>query len=468
MAHVRKPHGGYRLFSVHQMCVAWVAYKSSMVSWLGFRVYLALQEVAARREAAKRNGSTCADVLRYAYVLDELLQLVGCARSSQISGALHQLERAGLVTLRDQLVELENPQGSDEVLAMERCLGRRGTVPMPRTALRFLSREGSAAVAAYMLGVALRCCHMRDRATYTARGRCSVRFVAEGFGLHSRTVKRAAAVVKSMSWVSCMYTRSRWTQRYGPVVQVNVAWQYSSIESPPRETPISTESPPPIRKQELLSDSRNQEPRRRRASGSCERVERDSGALRCLEVEELRERVRLQQRFDAAVAAGVVEPGAASELRFFAAAEHALRVAERNPCGLFVSTLVHHRCGFITQGDEDRARERLRLCSSATELLEGHRAEKTKLAEIVRQAAAQCSWPAGSDPTNNLDNPAIRAHRSSPARWPAWLGSPQTLPSTPRITRVFSANACRESGPPSCGRRVRRHGSVSPACHVSG
>lgn len=467
MAHVRKPHGGYRLFSVHQLCVAWVAYKSGKVSWLGFRVYLALQEVAARREAAKRSGSTGADVLRYAYVLDELLQLVGCARRSQISGALHQLEHAGLVTLRDQLVELEKPQGPDEVLAMERCLGRRGTVPMPRTALRFLARERSAAVAAYMLGVTIRCCHIRDRTTYKARGRCSIRFVAEGFSLHSRTVKRAAAVVKSMSWVSCMYTRSRWTQRYGPVVQVNVAWQYSSIESPPRETPISTESPPPIRKQELLSDTRNQEPRRRRASGSCGRVARDSGALMCLEVEELREPVRLQQRFQATVAAGVVEPGAASELRFFAAAEHALRVAERNPCGLFVSTLVHHRWGFITQWDEDRARERLRHRSSVAEVGAGHQPERRKLAEMVQQAASRCSWPTGSKSANDRSIAAIVSNSSTPASPP----TDSILHWQPRRASCVAKALLRSSGgnaeASSDGRREHGQVHMNGVCHVA-
>lgn len=79
-------------------------------------------------------------------------------------------------------------------------------------------------------------------------------------------------------------------------------------------------------------------------------------------IEDLTETQRLMELFDQFVACGMIGGSKADLLWFVGAAEHALRVGERNPCGLFVETVRNksQRVLWVTQEDEERARKRLR------------------------------------------------------------------------------------------------------------
>jgi hypothetical protein len=77
---------------------------------------------------------------------------------------------------------------------------------------------------------------------------------------------------------------------------------------------------------------------------------------------DLRDDRRLLGLFHRMREAGWVGDGEAEWLWFFAAVEHALRVATRSPCGMLVSLVRKRgeRSLFVTQADEDAAMRRLR------------------------------------------------------------------------------------------------------------
>lgn len=83
--------------------------------------------------------------------------------------------------------------------------------------------------------------------------------------------------------------------------------------------------------------------------------------LHIVEEAVLRDTGKLYALFEAYVAAGMIGPSLGERLFFVSAAEHALRVADRNPCGLFAATIKHRgqRMLWVTQADEDRAHDRM-------------------------------------------------------------------------------------------------------------
>jgi hypothetical protein len=103
-------------------------------------------------------------------------------------------------------------------------------------------------------------------------------------------------------------------------------------------------------------------------------------------LEDLREAGRLDCLYRQATDAGMVRASAANRLQWFAAAEHAIEAAERNPCGLFVALyrqgLWHH----ITQAQEDLARRKLKKLDFGEESrLTGN---ATRHSEIWQELAA--------------------------------------------------------------------------------
>ena len=45
----KKPHGGFRLLLVQQLCLVWWAYRSRLIQLMDLRVWFAAQEMVARR-----------------------------------------------------------------------------------------------------------------------------------------------------------------------------------------------------------------------------------------------------------------------------------------------------------------------------------------------------------------------------------------------------------------------------------
>ena len=78
-----------------------------------------------------------------------------------------------------------------------------------------------------------------------------------------------------------------------------------------------------------------------------------------ISADELQDNARLLRRFDEAVRLGLAERSECGLLRFFAIAEHAVRVGDKNPAGLFSANVAAGRWAHATGVDEDRASRRL-------------------------------------------------------------------------------------------------------------
>jgi len=397
-----KPEGGYRVIPARHIYTVWSAYRTRMISLLGLRVYLALHEVAERRHADGFRGhkrpSPASPSDWLTDPVPELYQLVGCARPSQVRAALRQLVSVGLVGLDGSRCGLvRSPANASPVLqqaarSMERRLGRRGRVPFPRRTLRQIARECSAAEAAVMLGTAMRCLYRHDEGQCSTAGSCSARLLANAFGLHVRTVKAARMQLRQACWLVAIPADPWHVQRFGGRFQVNMAWSPSNTKSSPRFMPNHTEPPPPIIKQELHSEIETRKPDVVAKKHSSAEVPVPPTLARIV-MADLRDSGRLTSLFQQAVARGHVRACEADRLRFFAAAEHALRVGHANPCGLFAQTVRQGLWRFSAERDEERARRRLRGLTSgmlAPDVAPPHDPEVWRL---VRRVAHERSWP---------------------------------------------------------------------------
>jgi hypothetical protein len=400
---ITKPHGGYRLIPMKQLCVVWSAYRNRSITWLAFRVYLSLHEVAARREAAERSAKRTLAPPHWPVMVNDVQQLVGCARPTQVRASVAMLDRLDVISRDGGVCETPaNPNAVPHVAEMIERMGRKGTVPVPRQVIRYLAAEGSAATAAYMLAVVIRCCHIRGRGVYRTRGRCSTRWVSEWFGVHQRSIKRAAATVRSLGWITEIGPRDRWTQRHGPVITINIGWRWSCTETPLRTPPIDTEMTPPNKKQELLTDPMNQEGQVVAAAGSESSVQPIAQAMKNIARAELRDLDRLLKRYAHAVREGLVDDSPSGKLKFVAAAHHARRVAHSNACGLFSTVIRRQHWAFISQADEDQARSMLAR-ADRRQLRSSPAADVGRLIEDVTR---RLSWPTSKVVKKTLTTPA--------------------------------------------------------------
>lgn len=469
METLRKPRGGYRVLPVAQICAAWTAYRAGQLTWLAFRTYLALHEVAARREAARRSAPDDRRERSYALHADavssELRLLVDCARPAQARAALRRLAELGLVTLRGDELRIANVVSlSCDARVMISRLGRTGGLPFPRPMLRSLARGASSATIAYAIGVVTRCCHVGRDGSYSARGRCSTRFVADAFGLHQRTIKRAAGELAGIGWISRNREPTSKTQQFGAPIAVNLAWSPACIKSPPHRPPLRTGMPPRTPLLKLLPDSLNQKPRQR-GRGVCSSGASRPNALANVQVGELTDGVQLNVRFARAVTAGLIVAGPASKLRFFAAAVHARRVGRRNPCGLFVSVVRRGLWSFISQGDEDTARAMLARSEQSATQRQCCSPDLERVRSIVTSVASCVAWPASQVSRNCRKTADTRSKHRAAQRSSNSSASTRMAFSASRTTATFSTNVARNAARSPGPGDVRGGVSIASPCH---
>ncbi|NOS99453.1 MAG: hypothetical protein HOP29_02375 [Phycisphaerales bacterium] len=273
----------------------------------------------------------------------------------------------------------------------------RRKVPVPRRIIRFVAGCSKPVTIATILGIMLRCLYYRDGAC-APDGRCKASWIAGVFGVDERNVKAARGYLKDVGWLIVEQSSQTALNRWGSRLRVNLCWQavqpHQRIEpprpqrhaSPPLAPANPRESPPPRNDRELSSRSIHQKPAPR-GSGVCEpalssaqeapwpntgrRVPEEprlhpSGVstipdLRDVCAEDLKVPARLSVLFAQATARGLIDGGEAARLRFFAAAQHALRVGTTNPCGLFAVVVRRNLWRFVSTGDEDRARALMAL-----------------------------------------------------------------------------------------------------------
>ena len=170
----------------------------------------------------------------------------------------------------------------------------------------------------------------------------------------------------------------------------NMGFHVKHYESSPPRAAAAKQTPPPIPKKELSTRTEQRTgasriPDRMGSEHKRPSVTLKPATLRDVQGTDLRDDARLARLFEQAMARGWVNGSECDRLRLYGAAEHARACGQSNPPGLFVWMLKHQRWDFITQRDEDRARERLRrgcfanalhpmaaLCASVLEGLGRH------------------------------------------------------------------------------------------------
>ena len=399
----RKPEGGFCFIPAMAILAAWFAYKRSIIRLVDLRVWLACFEVTARRYAALTGK-------RPRYSFDEVGVLVGGVKVLTVQQAIRRLEKAGLLKWSDSritfnahadgLFTLDN--GFAECCAQVK--NRQRKVPVPRRLLRLLAATSRPVVIATALGHLLRCLYYR-KGTCRPDGRCKASWIANVFGVDERNVKKARRLLLDLQVLrrasDTQFAMNRWGRRF----IVNLAWG-SKNDSPRRIVANRSDLPPPMKNRNLSSRSEHQKLVR---TGVSKATLRKPG-LKHVVVDDLRSRDRLKVLFAESVTLGWCRSTEAQELDFFAAARRAMRVASRNPCGLFVSIVKERRWHYLSNEDEEGGRRMLRgladVCGASDDV--GCRSDETKTVKVARRSSnrsqvsgdrsVSCAKAAATDP----------------------------------------------------------------------
>jgi hypothetical protein len=301
------------------------------------------------------------------YRLDELALVVGDAR---VVGAVRRLEAAGLLRWREDGIDLTMAE-PDGAVGGDTSLRRR-PVPVPRRLIRFLAEGTSRAILATVLGHLLTCLWYRQGECVSG-GRCKASWIARRFGVDVRNVKAARKRLLAMGWLEAIPTDQISLNRWGMGIVWNMGFHVKHNESSPPTAAAAKQTPPPILKKELSTRTEQRTgacriPDRMGSENSRSSSAMKLATLRDVQREDLADDAQLARLFEQAMARGWVNGSECDRLRLYGAAEHARACGQSNPPGLFVWILKHQRWEFITQQDEDRARERLRRRSSTDAL----------------------------------------------------------------------------------------------------
>jgi hypothetical protein len=357
----RFPAGGFILISVTELCVLWAAFRAGKIQLRDLRAWLACREMCARRctNASSRTPH---------YAITELQRLVGGAGGKQLEVSLRRLERQKLlawsqssITFAVDMEQLDADVRERAEVMLASIANRGRTIPLPRRIVRYIAAGAGRTLAATVFAHLIRCLY-GDASGCRPVGTCKASWVANVFGVNGRAVKRARSQLVASGWLTPVASQHWHRNRYGLRVAVNLEWQHaaSEREKSPRLRLSTTEKSPPDSNKKLLSEYKNQKPASGGSPGFCWKegtVAKPN--LGNVQLADLNSAKRLTELFVQARALGMVQGSESERLSFFAAAEHALAVATRNPPGLFSSLVRRGLWHFCTQTDEDGARKKL-------------------------------------------------------------------------------------------------------------
>jgi Mn-dependent DtxR family transcriptional regulator len=373
---------GYKTLTPIQLGNLLHALAVRQLPWLAARVWLACVELVAIREAAKRVRRLRRDrrVVQSEFQRSELETLTGLNARS-VAQALGRLQRIGLVEFKTTavtLAELPMPEAGETIRDLAGGRSARRPVPVPRTVLRFLAAQETAALGRVMLGYVCRGLSI-DRVGGALRdaGTVKASWLAETLGLSLRSVRYAQAELRAMGWIGKDVGSKQWKlNRHGAWFRINLNWKLPSRESEgaasdatnrvrfARPTPdFCTSVAPPKEDRKTPSESKNQKPG---VFGTGTGKERPvcpqplpTPTLANIRLADLHERSRLGSLRQQAVARGWLRDCEADALNFFAAAVRARSTPARDPVRVFVALIRGRRWGHVTQAQENEARRML-------------------------------------------------------------------------------------------------------------
>jgi len=372
--------GGYVPVRSIELAMAWGLLLAGDLRPVDVRVWLAVLELRERRKHTAGKGRAPR------YQLEELRHLVG-GGGGTLKGSLRRLRASRLVRWSEREVEVAT--SPDELVVAnlapvwaiyEAMPARRKRVPIPRRILRLLAGGVKRSVMATALGQLVYCLYYHRREGWNPRGSCKASWIAGTFGLSERSVIRARQHLEELGWLRRVDSPGQWhLNRYGGSFEINLSWARTAGEfsttharrklsttgmSPP-SAPNGTRLSPPESDQTLPTGVRNQKP----TSGGRSGVSNGKGTeqkslgkpnLRDIRKEDLASVPRVMELFDQALKRGLMREGFMERLNFAAAAEHARVRGSSNPCGLFFHLVNKKLWHFITEGDEDAVRTKVK------------------------------------------------------------------------------------------------------------
>jgi hypothetical protein len=256
---------------------------------------------------------------------------------------------------------------------------------VPRAVLRFLARSRQGALSKTLVAYIVRGLSL-ERRTGEVRGAGTVKasWISNVFGISVRSVKSARkALIEGGFITKDEASFQRKLNQDGAYFQVNLSWdgtlgkrsdgkaavQPNRSESLPDFAPPSIENrgifSPPYKDLKTSYESKNQKTQSKPLKLS--RVytgkagEGSSPMLRDVKLEDLQHFSRVQILFQQAVSAGWMGGTEADLLNWVGAAVRAKTVEARDPVRLFVGIVKRKRWELITQAQEDRARQAIRI-----------------------------------------------------------------------------------------------------------
>jgi hypothetical protein len=343
------------------------------------------------------------------YLVSELSKLTGL---ESVRKELRLLKTAGLVSFSEQAIEIAlSTHAGDELLPHLGSRGGRRMVPVPRKLIRFLARSSKPALVKTVIAYCLRGLNLERSGEVRGAGTVKVSWVCKLCKLSERSTRSARAELIRLGWISKdTGSFQRKLNRDGAYFVIDTAWgRVLNPVAPPRQK-NAVRFAPPTEKPETPLDLKNQklaasepagfretkEGGRRvlvnspfelrsekmpcdsdrfsrrvpgRNSPRCRSIGVGSGEPICrlarptlanVVAADLSSDARLLELYRQAIKLKRVLPGEHARLQFFAAAEHAKNLGQRNPCGLFSAVICRGLWQVISQQDEEGARQRLR------------------------------------------------------------------------------------------------------------
>ena len=391
----RKPHGGFVLLTVEILCLLWWVYRQRYIQLRDLRVWLACQEMVARRCQLRP------DQVPH-YTLAELHRLVGGVGGPHLRCSLRRLEAHGLlawssthitfITAADALRGIPDRTSFITMQATIPNLQRR--VPVPRPTLRLLALGCRATVIATILGHLIRCLYTHARPLRCVSGGwCKVSWIAEVFQVDRRRIKAARRHLATLGWLEIAAVPQHTLNRWGSYVYVSLTWDRPAHATgrrgrlpaagettvlPPPPQFSTTILPPLTSHKEPLQEHQHQQltprpyplvlmpctPSLATSSPPHDLFHPDKAlpppTLSHIVPEDLQDTGRLLTLFTQAQTQGLLGKSDSDRLTFCALAEHAKVVGSANPCGLFAALVRRQQWHFVTDSDEDVAQGRLK------------------------------------------------------------------------------------------------------------
>ena len=412
---------GYKTLTPIQLGNLLHALAARQLPWLAARVWLACVELVAIREAAQRVRRLRRDrrVVQSDFRRAELEVLTGLNARS-VTRALGLLQRNGLIEFKAtavKLSELPMPEALETIHDFAGGRSARRPIPVPRTVLRFLAAQETAALGRVMLGYVCRGLSIaRVGGNLRETGSVKASWLAETLGLSLRSVRYAQAELRNLGWIPKDTGSRQWKlNRDGAWFRINLNWEATSAETEggdccatnsvrfARPTPdFCTPAAPPKEDWKTPSESKNQKPgvfgtRLGKQRPTCPKP-LPPPTLANIRLADLRDHERMCSLHGQAVAQGWMPDCEADTLNFFAAAIRARTTPARDPVRVFVALVRGRRWNYVTQAQEEEARREFhrRLPTLPDRVVSTH-AEPSRAGLIVASILRAIASRGGSD-----------------------------------------------------------------------